>query len=529
METIRKILMLAAVVMVGACSEKGLDLQNEDESGSSTVSHEMIVLGNKMEDPYSVSNVTKALNNLYPTKAGRVDVTPTDVYVRFLPKSEEEYQKLVAAGYEIMDHPLDYKIVRDGDYYHDPEVSDEEITWQYAVVPHGTVMPSDIEYEVLDDCFIPETGADTKSEDGIDWEAVEREAFRLTGNSDLYEASFTKGSAAKPSGRITIIDKDANGGQPFGVAGVKVICNVFVKYSYAYTDRDGYYSMSKKFSSKPRYRLRFKNKEGFNIGFNKVLVSASTSALGKGPSAGMDVTITSSSERKLWCRSVVNNAAYDYIKRCGKEDMDIKVPPKNLRIWIFQNMDSSSAVMMRHGAFIDGSLIAKFLGDYASLVKLFLPDITLGFKGKTAYSTLYSETCHELAHASHFAQVGKDYWDKYINFIISSFVSSGGTTYGKGTEPAAGYCEIGEMWGYFMQNSMYHDRYGGTMPNSGMSYWFHPQIFRYLEDRGVTKSQIFAAMQKDVHSRDALKSKLIALYPNKAAIIRQVFDRYGEN
>lgn len=121
----------------------------------------MIVLGNKMEDPYSVSNVTKALNNLYPTKAGRVDVTPTDVYVRFLPKSEEEYQKLVAAGYEIMDHPLDYKIVRDGDYYHDPEVSDEEITWQYAVVPHGTAMPSDIEYEVLDDCFIPETGADT--------------------------------------------------------------------------------------------------------------------------------------------------------------------------------------------------------------------------------------------------------------------------------------------------------------------------------------------------------------------------------
>ena len=85
------------------------------------------------------------------------------------------------------------------------------------------------------------------------------------------------------------------------------------------------------------------------------------------------------------------------------------------------------------------------------------------------------------------------------------------------------------MWGYFMQNSMYHDRYGGAMPNSGMSYWFHPQIFRYLEDRGVTKSQIFAAMQKDVHSRDALKSKLIALYPNKAAIIRQVFDRYGEN
>ena len=84
------------------------------------------------------------------------------------------------------------------------------------------------------------------------------------------------------------------------------------------------------------------------------------------------------------------------------------------------------------------------------------------------------------------------------------------------------------MWGYFMQNSMWHDRYGGNMPNSGSSYWFHPQIFRYLEERGISKSQIFAALQKDVHSRAALKAKLLSLYPSKSAVIRQVFERYSE-
>lgn len=136
MKKFLKTIFIFAALLAAGCSEKGLDLSVEDESGNETVSHEMIVLGKKLDDPYSVSNVTKALASLYPTKAGRVDVTPTDIYVRFLPKTEEEYQKLVTLGYELMDHPLDYQIVKDGDYYHDQDVSEEEITWQYAVVPH---------------------------------------------------------------------------------------------------------------------------------------------------------------------------------------------------------------------------------------------------------------------------------------------------------------------------------------------------------------------------------------------------------
>ncbi len=517
-------IVILGFISVG-CSREGIDSLPEDESTGDMLSHDEIILGKKLDDPYSVTNVTKALVSLYPTKAGRVDVEPTDIYVRFLPESDDEYQELIDMGFDLMDHPLDYQIVKDGDYYHDPEIDEEKMTWQYAVLPHGTELPDDICYEVLDECFIP--GNNTKSDDGIDWEAVEREAFRITGNEELLEAT-TKGGAESPEGRITIIDEDANGGKPFGVACVKVVCNVFVKFASAYTDRDGYYKISRKYSSKPRYRLRFKNKEGFAIGLNKILIAASTSTLGKGDASGMDVTITPASDRKLWTRCVVNNAAYDYIKRCAAEDMNIKRPPKGLRIWIFQKLSSSSAVMMRQGAFIDNSFIRKYLDFYASIIKVFLPDITLGLQGKSAYSTIYSETCHELAHASHFAQVGKGYWDNYIGFIMSSFVTSGGTTYGTGKEKDAGYCEIGEMWGYFMQNTMYHDRYGGAMPSAGMSYWFHPQIFRYLEERGMSRSQLFAAMQKDVHTRDALKAKLISLYPSESSMIRQVFDRYSE-
>lgn len=66
------------------------------------------------------------------------------------------------------------------------------------------------------------------------------------------------------------------------------------------------------------------------------------------------------------------------------------------------------------------------------------------------------------------------------------------------------------------------------MPTSGLSHWFHPQIFRYLEERGLSKSKIFAALQSEVTSRDALRRQLLVLYPDKASVIRQVFDRYSD-
>ena len=323
------------------------------------------------------------------------------------------------------------------------------------------------------------------------------------------------------------MDKDANGGKPFGVAGVKVVCNVFVKFASTYTDRDGYYKIGKKYSSNPRYRLMFKNKEDFAIGFNKIVVPASTSALGKDGPEGKDAEITIESDRKLWCRAVVNNAAYEYINRCGADDMNIARPPKKLRIWIFQKANSSSAVMMRQGAVIDHALVKSFLGEFSGILKVFLPDITIGAHSDISYSTLYSTTCHEMAHASHFAQVGKDYWNKYIKFIITSFVQSGGVTYGTGEEENAGYCEIGEMWAYYVQNEMYHERYGGAMPSAGLNYWFHPQILRYLEERGLSRSQIFAALTKDIYTRKSLMAKLIELYPDKTQIIQQVFIRYA--
>lgn len=518
------ILALTALVML-SCSKEGLSQGEDVRGGRRNVPHEMIVLGNRLENPYKTTNMAKALASVYPTKAGLVEVKPTDLYVRFLPADKEEVRLLEKTGAVLIDHPLDYDILVEGDWYHDPEVPDGKMTWQYAVVPVGFEFP-DIEYEIIHNCFIPDEAA--MKSDGIDWEEVEREAYRMTGNEDrIAQSAYTKGGKIAPSGRITIVDDRANGGKPVGLAGVRVSCNSFVRFAHTYTDRDGYYTMPKTFSANLRYRLVFENEKGFSIGLNLILVPASVSTLGKGGPEGVSETITSGSEVKLFRRAVVNNAAYDYISRCAYDDMNILPPPEDLRIWIFHSAEASSAVMAHHGAVVDGNFFSAILGSFAPVVKHFLPDITIGADDKSDYASICSTVYHELAHASHFSSVGTDYWNRYVRHIAESFIRTNGLMYGTGQESDAGYCEIGEMWAYYLESMMYKDRYGGSVPSFGSSYWFYPQIFRYVDDRGLDRSDIFSVLVPSVTSRAALKSALVRAFPHKRTVIEQVFGRYG--
>ena len=524
-------LILAAMAFVAlSCDKEEMPHSTRpasiDYQYGADLTHEMIVLGKRLENPYTTENMTRALKSLYPTKADRVDLKTTDLYVRFLPADEHEYDILLEMDVELVDHPMDYSIAVEGDWYHDPDVPEEDMTWQYAVVSHDFVFP-DIRYEIIDECYISEHDPATRTSDsGVDWQAVEREAYVITGNEGMLSSATKASTKVRPSGRITVVDDHANGGKPFGVAGVRVSCNSFVKYDMAYTDRDGYYEMSKEFSSDLRYRLIFKNEKDFSIGFNMVLVPASVSTLGKAGPEGVNMTVTKDSEDKLFRRCVVNNAAYDYISRCAASDLDITAPPSDLRMWIMHGMKSSSAIMMHHGALVDNKLLNEYLGQYVSLLGMFLPDITIGASGKDEYRKIYSTTCHELSHASHYAKVGSGYWNPYILYIISSFVSSGGETYGDGSAAGAGYCEIGEMWAYYMESRVFKDRYGGSFPTFGTSYWFYPQIFRYLDERGLGPDEIFSVLDKDVVSKSALKSALLSAYPAKRTVIEQVFSRY---
>jgi len=520
----KRYLILLLTLVFASCTKDVIPdpYSSTDFDYAKGLSHGQIVLGEHLENPYKVENVEMALQSLYPTKA-RTEVETTNLYVRFLPANEDELALL--DGLELTDYPLDYALACDGDWYHDPSVPENDVTWMYAVVPADYVFPK-VRYEIIDECFISENRAVTRAADDVDWDSVMRESYRLTGNADMLVPVTKAEQAAAPSGRITIVDPDADGGKPVGVKGVQVVCNSFVKFAIAYTDEDGYYDMKTTYTSDVKYRLVFKNKKSFALGFNFILVPASVSTLGKTGASGVNITVTDDSDEKLFRRCVINNAAYDYLERCGEDDLNITPPPSDLRIWVFPDLEVSSAIMMHHGTILDKTKLSVWLGVYAPIVTYFAPDITMGTLNKTTYKDLYVYTAHELAHASHFAQVGKSWWDEYIMYIVSSFLATNGTTYGTGTEKGAGYCEVGEMWGYYLQSKIHKDRYGGNMPSYGTAWWFYPQIFRYLEERGIPTSDLLAAMKPEVTSKELLKSSLETLYPGKKRIIEQVFSRY---
>ena len=528
MKRIWIVIIIASALSLSSCSKwDGFAGKKGSSSEEGALSHGMMVLGKQLEDPYSVKNVTKAVASLYPTKAGSVDIPTTDLYVRFLPESQEQYDMLEDIGLEMLDHPVDFEIIKEGDYYHDPSIPENELTWQYAIVPPDFDFPAGVRYEILDHCHIAEHDIVTRSgAEGIDWDAVEREAFRLTGNAGMLEEHpETRGGAAKPSGRITIVDA-LKPDKPEGVKGVRVACNVFVKIGQTYTDENGDYVIDKKFSSKPRYWLVFKNRKGFGIGLNLVLVGGSVSTMGKHSPEGYSLQIDDKMDKSLFARSVVNNCIWEYMESCKTQAGTIKAPPANLRVWIFNALPASSTPMMQHGAAIDNTKIKDFLGEWAVLVKWFLPDITLGLKGQNDYASIYATTMHELAHTSHYQQVGTAWWDKLMFFVLSSFVSSGMVAYGTGGEEFAGYCEVAEMWAYYLSTKIFRLRYPEQQVMFGTSWWFYPQVFYMLDDRGLDHYNIFKALVPAVTDRETLQQKLLSLYPEFKTNIMLAFNRY---
>lgn len=145
------------------------------------------------------------------------------------------------------------------------------------------------------------------------------------------------------------------------------------------------------------------------------------------------------------------------------------------------------------------------------------PDILIG-KCHSLSMVFANVVSHELAHASHFAMVGEEYWSKYISFILSHKA-----LYGSPNTKHSGICAIGEMWGYSMGNIQQKEKYGYSFSPRD-DYWFKPVVIEKLISQGVlTKAQVLSAMKDDVTDTLQFMEKLLQLNPDAIKIINQIF------
>ena len=280
---------------------------------------EATILGVQRSNPYTVANMVQAYNNLGLTN---VTVTANNQYVRFLPSSVAQLSVLDSVldsqNLEMFDAPMDYDIVKEGNYYQDPSIPDTMVTWQYAVVPTTFIAPAGITYQVLSQIHIP---TDT-------YVAVETEAERLASKQDsivcsgggnvyivqtipscpagwtwdaygnqcvhqcraayhwdynLHDCVFDNcppgyhwgGSGcvsdvqvpppppppspdqAVPAGNITVTDNNLN--TTPGVRNVRVVAKRWFKIERSYTDNAGHFQFTKRFKHKVKLVVKFKN------------------------------------------------------------------------------------------------------------------------------------------------------------------------------------------------------------------------------------------------------------------------------
>ena len=167
----------------------------------------------------------KALNNLKSSskKSSKstgnfdINVETTHLYVKFIPKNEEELGILKKDSTLVLySYPLDYEIVEGTGYYRDPEVPEGQPTYQYCAVKVNKILPQEVESEILEELFIPDEESDklSKSKEtqffNLNIDALVDESLKITNNLKDTENNsiFAKRSRWRPARTIRVWDEN---------------------------------------------------------------------------------------------------------------------------------------------------------------------------------------------------------------------------------------------------------------------------------------------------------------------------------
>lgn len=388
----------------------------------------VVKLGEKLKNPYSVKNMQIALDTIYEQiklsknknsklfRRGveKIKIKSTDLYVRFLPKDSLELDLIKKdTTLNFYEYPLDYEIKKQGDVYHDPKIAKDQITWQYTVVKPNYKFPK-VKHEILSELFIPrnsegyseeETKGQRRNEHGFSktfsLDKLETVSLYLTNNLSKEETEqiehnkkylsrrvcilwglicWNEPDPWYPSGTIRIQDTEL-GWQP--IQGVKVRARRWFWTSTGYTDVNGNFRLGS-FKRPVRYQIVW---ETYQFGIRqKWWWFFAKQAVHNGPyrKGSWNANLTSNSLG--WFHGTIFQAAYHYYY----QDINgLKRPYLNSfwkpRMTIRAHFEDNDD---KHGVHSPVSIAGIF-----ARIRIYNPNRTS--------PQIYATTIHELAHASH--------------------------------------------------------------------------------------------------------------------------------
>jgi hypothetical protein len=449
-----------------------------------------VILGNQLPNPYTVANMQQAYNILY---GQGYTITANNLYVRFKPANEDQLGILVDnEDLELQDHPMDYAVTQDGDYYQDPNLGTEDISWLYTVVPTGYTPPSGIQYQILSTLYIPDNNTilegmaesivDSTNSAAATYTVSIQDGKRIVTRTDRQDVEpYVVPPCDDPDGcggggggnpppnpppGIYVEDQRACGATNTNtivpVRQVRVVTKRWFKVWRGYTNDLGRFTVSKTYRNNVRVIVKTKNSlakiskvRGARLWQMAFPVKRRIGVFAGNQLATLRFVFTkpanassTSADLPEWVAVTTHNSNIEF--RDYSTEFNVAQPPSDLRIIVtnwgegFSGIGATpmfnkchggmSTYFARHFVLSQSFLVA---GDLNTLVASLLNrvDVLIDYQPlNTDYNcrltsaTLKALTYHELGHASHYAQAGCDFWDEYRGAIAGELFLGNPTT-----------------------------------------------------------------------------------------------------
>lgn len=581
-----KLVLCLFVLIFGSSCQKDQSLSDFQKSSNDNNQQRLAdeefytytLLGEKLENPYSTRNMSQAYYNL---TGERKSLPTTHYYVRFLPDAQWKINILKEQnGLELFDYPLDYEIIKMGDFYADPKLDFEDYHWLYTWVPANYVFTRDIRFEKLESLYLPDELSSFQAEElGINADELDYEALKIAGEFDGLSEEETRRAKKgyKPKGRIKIEDTE------LGVQGVKqvrVMSKRWFNIDWTYTNDNGDFEINRNYRRKADIIVVFKNKEakirgirGFRLWQMFYCVTHNLGQFKKDDLRNVNYTYrrdnqsNNTESQRRWAAATVLNAVRDAHIFSDQKNIP---RPLGVNIWLTDRITKKNSLAPMLNRMALSSMLNKtidlallFVHPAIPIVKevleQYLPDVTYNYNRNINSNELESdiisqEIYHVLANTIHYDKVKRNYWATYLNYMILH----GGV--GKKSSFGSSRIALAEAWGEHFADNCAHLKYPAGSNSIGRSYlerlenfnpnsttdnenWIPDGIMYDMGDNGepsgtnvrdgvrdYTMKECYNAMDVDVKTVEKFCERALQENSNKWwAQVVDLFEDYGHN